>query len=108
MWSDYLRAMTSQVNIAEAKAKLSALVKAAEAGEEVILTRDSVPVVRLVAMTPAPGTKRRLGIWKEYGWSGPPPPYEAFEPDPKDAILEDMTVVTRDPAIAALGARTVW
>ncbi|WP_370163084.1 type II toxin-antitoxin system Phd/YefM family antitoxin [Limimaricola soesokkakensis] len=37
-----------QVNIAEAKAKLSELVDAAERGEEVILARRGRPVARIV------------------------------------------------------------
>jgi len=41
-----------QMNIAEAKAKLSELVAAAERGEEVVLARGGHPVVRLVAAWP--------------------------------------------------------
>ncbi len=48
-----------QMNIAEAKAKLSALVAAAERGEEVILARGGQPVVRLVSVHHPPV---RIGI----------------------------------------------
>lgn len=41
-----------QMNIAEAKAKLSELIAAAERGEEVILARGGHPVVRIVAAFP--------------------------------------------------------
>lgn len=40
--------MTVQMNIAEAKAKLSELVAAAETGEEVVLARSGRPVARIV------------------------------------------------------------
>lgn len=37
-----------QMNIAEAKAKLSELIAAAERGEEVVIARGGLPVVKLV------------------------------------------------------------
>lgn len=48
-----------QMNVAEAKAKLSELVAAAERGEEVVIARGGRPVVRLV---PAAGRRVRLGL----------------------------------------------
>ena len=39
-----------QMNVLEAKAKLSELLAAAEAGEEVVIARKGVPAVRLVAV----------------------------------------------------------
>lgn len=50
-----------QMNIAEAKAKLSELVAAAERGEEVILARGGNPVVRIVPAVPLK-PKFRFGI----------------------------------------------
>lgn len=48
-----------QMNVAEAKAKLSQLLAAVDAGEEVVIARDGVPAARLVPMT----MKRvRLGL----------------------------------------------
>ena len=38
------------MNVLEAKAKLSELLAAAEAGEEVVIARKGVPAVRLVAV----------------------------------------------------------
>ena len=38
------------MSIADAAAKLNDLVRRAEAGEEVVLTRDGMPAVRLVAV----------------------------------------------------------
>lgn len=48
-----------QMNVAEAKAKLSKLLAAVDAGEEVIIARDGVPAARLVPMKM---TGVRLGL----------------------------------------------
>lgn len=48
-----------QMNVAEARAKLSQLLAAVEAGEEVIIARDGVPAARLV---PVARTGVRLGL----------------------------------------------
>jgi len=45
------------VNIHEAKTNLSALIAAAEAGEEVVIARANKPVVKLVAMEPKPAQR---------------------------------------------------
>lgn len=81
--------MTIQVNIAEAKAKLSALIEAAERGEEVIIARNGEPVARLYSMAAWP--RRRPGILRElYGWTGPPTPIEAFAPDLEDEVMSPL------------------
>lgn len=49
-----------QVNIHEAKTNLSKLIRLAEAGEEVIIARDDVPVVKLTPVADAQ-PKRRAG-----------------------------------------------
>ncbi|WP_219928956.1 type II toxin-antitoxin system Phd/YefM family antitoxin [Palleronia abyssalis] len=49
------------MNIAEAKAKLSELIAAAERGEEVVLARGGHPVVRIVAAFPTK-PKFRFGV----------------------------------------------
>ena len=51
------------VNIAEAKAKLSALVDRAAAGEEIILSRAGRPVARLVPFTEQRQV-RKPGVWR--------------------------------------------
>ncbi|MEQ3550812.1 type II toxin-antitoxin system prevent-host-death family antitoxin [Pseudonocardia nematodicida] len=52
--------MTVQVNVQEAKTRLSQLLAAAERGEEVVIARDGHPVARLVPTgEPAP---RRVGF----------------------------------------------
>lgn len=86
--------MTIQVNIAEAKAKLSALIEAAERGEEVVIARNGQPVARLNAIAAWP--RRKPGILREiYGWTGPATPIEAFAPDPEDAV--DSPLIPGDP-----------
>lgn len=81
--------MTITLNIAEAKAKLSALIEAAERGEEVVLARAGKPVARIVAYAAKP--VRRFGVLKEMGWEGEAP-YEAFEPDPDHTAWIDEPI----------------
>ncbi|MFN0022889.1 MAG: type II toxin-antitoxin system Phd/YefM family antitoxin [Parvularculaceae bacterium] len=86
--------MTITMNIAEAKAKLSALIEAAERGEEVIIARNGKPVARVSALGAWP--RRKPGILREvYGWTGPDTPYEAFAPEPEHAI--DAPLDPNDP-----------
>lgn len=60
--------MTIQMNIAEAKAKLSELVARAEAGEDVVIARDGKPIVTLSPTAPSMSKPpRRLGIWDHHG-----------------------------------------
>lgn len=59
--------MTVQVNVYEAKSKLSALLSTVEAGEEVIIARHGRPVARLVAVTDRPA-RRTPGGWKNRVW----------------------------------------
>jgi prevent-host-death family protein len=72
-----------QMNIAEAKAKLSELVARAEAGEEVVIARDGVPAVVLkpandAGAVPAP---RRIGWLAGEVWEAP----DAWAPDDEAA-----------------------
>jgi antitoxin (DNA-binding transcriptional repressor) of toxin-antitoxin stability system len=80
--------MTQTMNTAKAKGKLSSLVAAALAGEIVELPRAGKPVVRLVPIV-AP-QKRRIGILKEYVWTGSTP-IEIFDPEPDDQIDTPFT-----------------
>jgi prevent-host-death family protein len=52
--------MSEQVNIYEAKTRLSQLVERAEAGEEIIIARGGRPAARLVAFR-VEGVKRKPG-----------------------------------------------
>ena len=51
-----------QVNMLDAKSQLSKLVKAALAGEDVIIANKGVPTVRLVPVTALPPS-RKPGAW---------------------------------------------
>jgi antitoxin (DNA-binding transcriptional repressor) of toxin-antitoxin stability system len=53
--------MTSVYGIGEAKTQLSKLVHLAEEGEEIVLSRDRRPVVRLVAIAAESGRRRKPG-----------------------------------------------
>jgi prevent-host-death family protein len=55
-----LRRMTT-VTIHEAKTHLSRLIASVEAGEEVIVSRGRVPVVRIVPLQAKPAKRRQLG-----------------------------------------------
>lgn len=69
--------------IFEAKTNLSELVRRAQLGEEVVITsgRARKPVARLVAVDPAPAS-RRIGFLKGQGSVGP----EFFDPLPDDEL----------------------
>lgn len=72
-----------QMNVAEAKAKLSQLLAAVDAGEEVIIARDGVPAARLVPMT---ATKVRLGLLE--GVVTPDSVPDFLEPMSSDELAE--------------------
>jgi len=74
--------MTSQVNVAEAKAKLSELLDRALAGEEIVIARAGRPLVRLV---PVDELKPRVpGAWR--GWEASPEALLApMDPEDLDA-----------------------
>ena len=57
--------MTRQVNVAEAKAKLSELVEAASRGEEIVLARYGKPMAKLSAIGAVTPVRRRLGALKD-------------------------------------------
>jgi prevent-host-death family protein len=67
-----------QVNILEAKNQLSKLIKAAQAGEEVIIANRGKPVVRLVVaetpVTPERGSPQAFIAWLD---ARPPLPPES-------------------------------
>jgi prevent-host-death family protein len=90
--------ITVQMNIAEAKAKLSELVARAEAGEEVIIARDGKPVVTLTprATSNRPGP-RRLGVWDRYGATIPEDLFLGPDPD-IEAAVEAWETAPTDPS----------
>jgi prevent-host-death family protein len=56
--------MTRSVNVAEAKARLSALIDRAAAGEEIILSRAGRPVARLMPLEEQ--TPRQPGVCRHW------------------------------------------
>jgi prevent-host-death family protein len=53
----------TEVGIQEAEAKLCQLVERAQAGEDIVITQDGKPAVRLVPVVPRPFAEAR-GIWR--------------------------------------------
>lgn len=72
-----------QMNVAEAKAKLSQLLAAVDAGEDVVIARDGVPAARLVPMAVA---DVRLGLLE--GVVSPDSVPDFSEPMTKDELAE--------------------
>jgi prevent-host-death family protein len=70
--------VTIQVNVQEAKTRLSQILADAERGEDVVIARDGKPVARLVPVTqPAP---------REVGFVNGSVPESFFEPLPDDEL----------------------
>ena len=63
-----------QVNIHEAKTRLSELLAEVEAGDEVVIARAGKPIARLIAERPAPKQYRQGGqlagqfVWDQAAW----------------------------------------
>jgi prevent-host-death family protein len=57
----------SAVTIHEAKTNLSRLIAEVEAGGDVVISRGSVPVARLVALNPKPSGDRVPGLYVHLG-----------------------------------------
>ena len=70
--------MTIQVNVQEAKTRLSQILAAAEHGEEVVIARDGKPVARLVPVVEPPP--------REVGFVSGTVPDSFFEPLPDDEL----------------------
>jgi prevent-host-death family protein len=74
--------MTSQINVAEAKAKLSELLDRALAGEEIVIARAGKPLARLVPVNDM--APRRKGAWRH--WKIPDDVFlEPIDPEDLDA-----------------------
>lgn len=73
------------VNVHEAKTRLSQLLVAVEAGEEVVIARAGRPVARLVGLEPA-APQRRLGLLA--GRFTVPADFDAPLPDDVQALFE--------------------
>ncbi len=60
----------------QAKTNLSRLIKEAENGMEVIITRGKKPEAKIIPISGASGKKRMPGMFKGQIWSAP----DAFDP----------------------------
>ena len=67
----------------QAKTNLSRLIKEAQGGKEVIITRGKEPVAKIVPIN-QPGTKRMPDMFKGQLWSAP----DAFDPLTDDELRE--------------------
>ena len=59
-----------QISVTEAKGQLTELVRRAEAGDEVVLTRHGQQAVRLVPVRPVPNRKTRRALLEAVCKSG--------------------------------------
>jgi prevent-host-death family protein len=69
------------VNLQAAKTHLSRLVDQAVAGEDIVIAKGNVPLVRLVRVD-APAVERKFGAYRELG----PLPDSFFDPLPDDEL----------------------
>lgn len=75
-----------RVSLAEAKGQLTELVRRAESGDEVVLTRHGRPVVRLVPITTMPAAAERRQVLAEVRAAG----RAAATPGPSAARSQDF------------------
>jgi len=81
-----------QVNILEAKNRLSQLIRAAQSGEEVVIANRGEPVVRLVPTSAEPDRALDKGVPKAIlGWldAHPLPEYARRSAQEIDAAIEE-------------------
>ena len=81
-----------QVNILQAKNRLSQLVKAAQAGEEVVIANRGEPVARLVPARPAPQARTNAGSGRailEWLKGHKLPPHTRRTADEIDAAIDE-------------------
>lgn len=75
--------MTRTVNVYEAKTRLSELLKAVEAGEDVVIARAGRPVARMVACSGRVGQRPGRGTWRDKIWIS-----EDFEASDEEFVLD--------------------
>jgi prevent-host-death family protein len=81
-------AVTAQINIAEAKAKLSSLLDRALAGEDIVIARAGKPLARLVPV--GEQIRRKPGILRD--WKIPSDVFlEPMDPEDLDAAEGKFT-----------------
>ena len=93
-----------QVNMLDAKSQLSRLVKAALAGEDVIIANKGVPVVKLVPVASAQPT-RKPGTWAHLKMSEQQI-VDAFSPEADAEMAKLFSLGADDPLASALPVKT--
>jgi prevent-host-death family protein len=90
--------MTTQINVAEAKAKLSALLDRALAGEDIVIARAGKPLARLVPLKRLP--RRKPGAWR--GWTASAEvlmaPMDPEDLDAAEGKFSDAFGITKPPS----------
>lgn len=84
-----------QVNLYEAKTKLSALVKAAAAGATIVIARDGEPVAQLVPLSHGARPVRKPGTWAGKAWMADD--FDAPLPANVQALLDGEDPAPRAP-----------
>jgi len=75
--------MTQLINISQAKASLSRVIKRALAGEEIVIARNGAPLVKLVPVPKLAERKPRVpGRYKGEIWIAP----DCFDPITEDEL----------------------
>lgn len=59
-----------QIDIADAQVQITQLLQSALSGEEIIITRDNQPILKLIQYSPAP-KRRQRGSSKGQIWMSP-------------------------------------
>jgi len=93
-----------QVNMLDAKSQLSRLVKAALAGEDVIIANKGVPVVKLVPVAHVQST-RKPGTWAHLNMSEQQTA-DAFSPEADADMAKLFSLGADDPFASASPAKT--
>ena len=89
-------------NVAEAKAKLSKLLKRVQRGEEVIIAKDHKPIARLVPVEAAPAGRRRPGSAKADLLYVAPDAFKPLDELPIGEIVEWLPYLFDDAEIRKL------
>lgn len=80
------------VNVHDAKTNLSKLLQRVEAGEEVVIGRNGVPVAKLVKADPKPRWRTMPEAWRKELWIGP----DAFSPELDAEIAREFDEASWD------------
>lgn len=75
-----------EISVSDAKGQLTELVRRAEAGDEIVLTRHGHPVARLVPVLTGQSAERRRQVMAEVGAAG----RAAARPGPEAARSQDF------------------